>query len=159
MAYGTITKINAYKTNTGYFIGINNEPIDYMFFGALGKEIGIGTKVIFDEGKPKGDRPTIKSIKKDSVEAFIDEDKPRSAPLLRAYDQGGHSSANKDSRESYWHAKELRDIEREPIITRLSCLSSAATIIAAAHETVSKSGVEASTIDMAKKFEAYANGK
>ena len=149
---GTVTKLNAYKNGNGYFIGIDHKEIDCMFYGFLDPDIMVGDRVEYELGKPKNDHPTIKSIKPSAVEAFIDEDKPRSAPILRAHDQGGHSSANKDSREAYWAAKEARDIAQEPIINRRYCLSSAAQVYSGAQ------GADEKILALAAKFEKFVKG-
>lgn len=141
---GRITKMNAYKDKTGYFIGIDNAPIDHAFFGSLGREITVGAQVIYEEGQKKlGNHPTLKYIKLDAGEAYIDEDKPRSAPILRA-----HDVQKMAARDEYWTNKERRDLEREPIITRLSCISSAVEM----NSNATTEGV----IEAAKRFERYA---
>jgi len=133
---GKITKMNAYKSGQGFFIGINGT--DYMFFGSA--QAKIGDEVQFEEGKPSKDgTPTIKSIKPSGLEEFVDEDKPRSQQVFRAHDQ-------KDSREEYWKAKEKRDLEQLPANIRSACLASASEIGRQDAEQV---------VLIAKRFEKY----
>lgn len=148
MNKGKITKLKAYTSGKGYFIGINNAPNDFMFFGSLGPEIKIGSEIEYEEGKPTKDHPTIKTLKHAPIEAFIDEDKPRSAPVFRQ-----HDAPKTDNREAYWAGKEKRDLEREPVITRLSCLSSASMVYEGAQ------GSDEKIIALAARFERFAKGE
>lgn len=138
---GTVTKLNAYKSGKGFFVGIDGK--DYMFFGNPG--VKIGDKVRYESGFTKDGKLSLKSIRADGPEAFID-DKPKE---FRAHD------APKDSREEYWRNKEKRDIEREPIITRLSCISSACALMVGRNfeENIL---VSTPIIEIAKRFEKYA---
>lgn len=144
MTKGIVKKLNAYKSGKGYFIGLEGQTEDYMFFGSLGKEIQIGTPIVFDIGRPsKDNRPTIKSIQSDTIEAFEarDEDRAKATPILRAHDNP------KDSREAYWLNREKHDLEKDATITRLSCLSSAVDDCKRTNKDV---------IETAKRFETFA---
>jgi len=142
---GKITKITEYKSGKGAFIGIDNQKPDYMFFGTI--DVMVGNMVVFEEGKPteKGN-PTIKTIRLDAIEAYIDEDKPRSAPVLRA-----HDAPKADARETYWINKEKHDLVKDAVITRLSCISSAVNL----HAQDSGTPIE-TVIKDAKTLEKYA---
>ena len=118
MVRGVISKINQYKSGKGAFIQIDGRKPDYMFFGFT--DCREGETVTYEEGKPTRDgKPTIKTIRADSIEAHIDEDKVRSSPVFRAHDK------SPDGREEFWANKEKREISKDGIITMLSCLSSA----------------------------------
>ena len=137
---GIVTKLNAYKSGKGYFIGIDGQ--EYMYFGE--PSLSIGALVEFEEGKPSKDgKKTIKGIHL-VKQIALDEDKPFKPPLYRA-----HDTPAKDSREEYWKNKEKRDLEKEPIITRLSCIASA---VALADEMTTLEEV----VFYAKRFEKYA---
>ena len=69
-------------------------------------------------------------------------------------------------RDRYWRVKEERDAAREPVITRLSCLSSASNIMAAllqykdGYEQVKKDGGAAVCTELiARQFEQFAVNK
>lgn len=147
---GTLTKLTPYKSGKGYLIGIDSKTPDYMFFGGLGEEIKEGAFVDFITGRPSKDgKPTIKSLKLDAIEAFVtrDEDSPIKT-VFRA-----HDAPKVDSREEYWKGKEKRDLEREPIITRLSCISSAAQVYSGAQ------GQDVKILELAAKMEKFAKGE
>jgi hypothetical protein len=146
---GKITKLQAYPSGKGYFIGIDNKTPDFMFRG--NPNVKIGEFVEFETGAPFNGKPTIKTMRLDSIEAYEaparDEDRAKATPVFRAHE------APKDSREEYWKAKEKRDLEAKPIEIRLSCIASA-VLLYKASETPAEI-----VIGAAKKFEAYANGK
>jgi hypothetical protein len=122
---GIIQSINPYKSGKGAFIRIANT--DYMFFGSL--QVKEGEKVSFDLGKPSKDgKATIRTIRPDRVKAFVDEDKPRSAPIPTNHPPQTSAIPSKDSRENYWQSKEKRDIENKGIDVMLSCISSACAL-------------------------------
>jgi hypothetical protein len=134
---GIITKLNAYKSGKGYFVGLDGT--DYMYFGATTARIG--DKVHFELGKPSKDgTPTIRKIVADGLEAFIDAP----APVFRS-----HDAPKLDAREEYWKAKEKRDVEKEPIHIRLACLAAACAFVKGA-------SVGEDIILVAKRFEKYA---
>jgi len=144
---GKITKLKPYKSGKGFFIGIDYKQNDYMFFGDPG--IRLGETVIYEEGKasPEGN-PTLKSIRSEPIEAFIDEDKPRSAPIYRA-----HDTPKADARETYWQNREKHDLLKDATITRLSCISSACDFYsqqAVTHEDI---------LGLAAKLEKFAKGE
>jgi hypothetical protein len=147
MTKGIITKITPYKSGKGYFIGIEGQPKDFMFFGKI--NLYVGDSVVYEEGRPSKDgRPTIKTIRADTIEAYVDEDKSRSAPIQKEFRT--HDAPKADARENYWANKEKSDAEQKPIITRLSCISSACQLL---------QGEENETeivIAVAKKLERYA---
>jgi len=147
MNKGKVTKLNNYKSGKGCFIQIDGKQPDFAHFGH--PDIKVGDTVVFETGKPMDDgSPTIKTIHADAIEAFVDEDKARSAPILRA-----HDAPKLDSREAYWAAKEKKDAEREPIITRLSCISSAAQVYSGAQ---GKSVIWAEVMELAAIMEKFA---
>lgn len=131
---GTITKMNEYKSGKGFFIQVDNKEPDYLCWGHPG--VKLGDVILYDERVTGDGKKSIRNIKLDSVESYIDE--PKQQP-------------KNDSRESYWAAKERRDIEKEPINIRISCLTAA---------TQYAIGVRASNpeelITLAKRFEKYA---
>ena len=86
---GTITKLRVWKSNKGCFVGIDNGEKDYMYNKV--PKIAVGDVVEYDTGKPTDDgKPTISKLVLigGPVEAFVDEDKPRSdtIPPYRAHD-------------------------------------------------------------------------
>ena len=134
---GKIQKINQYKSGKGCFIGIGGT--DYMFFG--NPDAKVGDEVEYELGKINSmGKPTIKSIHSCAIEAFIDEDKPRSAPIPK-----------KDERENYWAGKEQREIAKEPQETRIKCLTIAGMVFEGAQK-----GHDEEVIALARKFEKYA---
>jgi hypothetical protein len=153
---GKITKLNAWKTGKGSLIGIDGN--EYIILAGTSCKVGdvveyeIGNKFVYGKQVLSKLLPPLEAFMDNHPEMAINPDNPRSAPLLRAHDTP-QASANKDSREAYWQAKEKRDIEREPIITRLSCISSAAQVYSGAQ------GQDEKILELARKFEAYANGK
>jgi hypothetical protein len=150
MTKGIITKITPYKSGKGYFIGIEGQPKDFMFFGKI--NLYVGDSVVYEEGRPSKDgRPTIKTIRADTIEAYVDEDKSRSAPIQKEFRT--HDAPKLDSREAYWAAKEKSDAEQKPIITRLSCISSAAQVYSGAQ------GQDEKVLALAAKFEQFAKGE
>lgn len=120
---GKITKINGWPSGKGSFVGIDGKKPDFLYYGSLTAQLG--SVVEYEIGKPARDgKPTIGEIRPVGIEAFVDEDKPRSAPI-----QNNHpANPSKDSRENYWQAKEKRDIERLPVDVMLSCISSACVL-------------------------------
>lgn len=139
---GKIDKMNAWKSGKGFFIGIAGT--DYMFYGS--PTVSLGDVVEFELGKPTEDgKQKIKKIAlaADGIEAFIDK---AETPVFRA-----HDAPRIDAREEYWKAKEKRDLEKEPIHIRLSCLESAAAFSASDND-VDGDGV----VLIAKRFEKYA---
>jgi hypothetical protein len=150
MTKGKITKITPYKSGKGYFIGIEGQPNDFMFFGSL--NLYVGDSVVYEEGRPSKDgRPTIKIIRADTIEAYVDEDKSRSAPIQKEFRT--HDAPKADAREDYWKNKEIAEAAQKPIITRLSCLSSAAQVYSGAQ------GQDEKVLALAAKFEAFAKGE
>jgi hypothetical protein len=132
---GIITKLNAWKSGKGFFVGIDG--IDYLCNG--NPKIAIGDTVDYDTGTPTKDgKPTIKKIYPNAIEAFVDEPK-KETQVFR----------NHDSREEYWKAKEKRDLEREPIHIRLECLK-------AAVEAGSADVPSDKIVELARRFEKYA---
>ena len=113
-----VLQLNIWKNGKGYF------------FKALGKDhfaygvpaFKVGSIIDFEEGDAFLNKAKeAKRIKvQDRVEAFVDEDKARSAPI----------QPSKDSRENYWANKEAADRAKEPVITMLSCISSACVLFA-----------------------------
>jgi hypothetical protein len=135
---GIITKLNAYKSGKGYFVGLDGT--DYMFFGATTARIG--DKVHFELGKPSKDgTPTIRKIVADGLEAFIDAP----APVFRS-----HDAPKMDAREEYWKAKEKRDLDNKPTEIRLACLAAACVFYS--QQTV----MHADVIGLCKRLETYA---
>ena len=142
--------MTAYKSGKGYFVGIDNGASDYMFFGST--NLKIGETAIYEEGKPSRDgRPTIKTMRSDAIEAFEARDEDRAKPTQIPY--RAHDAPKLDSREAYWAAKEKKDAEREPIITRLSCISSAAQVYSGAQ---GKSVIWAEVMELAAIMEKFA---
>jgi hypothetical protein len=138
---GKITKLNAWKSGKGFFVGIDGN--DHMFYGST--KVKVGEEVEYELGKPTNDgTPKIAKLYSTSLEAFVDEDKPNSATVApyRAHDQA------QGTREDYWKAKEQRDKEREPIMLRTSCLVSASNVFSGAQK-------EEGIIELAKRFEKY----
>lgn len=131
---GKITKLRAYTSGKGYFIGIDGK--DYMFYGNPG--VKVGEQAEYEEGKSAADgKPTIKTIRPTAIEAFVDEDKPRSQTLFRAHDQ------------PQWQQEKDRDRAK----FRLDCVRIAASLYS------NDGGTPAEVIiKMAEKFEKYARG-
>jgi hypothetical protein len=145
MQKGTITKLTQYKPGKGAFIGIDNAKPDFMFFGAINfKE---GDSVLYEEGRPSKDgKPTIKSISKDTIEAFEARDEDRAKPTQIPY--RNHDAPKVDAKDEYWLNRGKQDLIKDATITRLSCISSAVN----AKTTENLEGV----IAMAKRFELFA---
>lgn len=142
---GKIVKLNKWHKGNGSFVKI--DETEYVILAPTNAQIGdevnyeIANKFVYG-------KQVLSHLLPCAIEAYIDEDKPRSAPIpFRAHD------APKDSREEYWKAKEKRDIAQEPIITRRYCLSSAAQVFSGAQ------GQDEKIIALATKFEAFVNGK
>ena len=84
---GKITKMKAWKSKLGFFVGIDSGEKDYLLNKTT--DLQVGDEVEYEVGKPTDDgKPTLKSIAPLPVEMVIDEDKPRSAPIApyRAHD-------------------------------------------------------------------------
>lgn len=80
---GKITKIKAWTLGKGCFVGIDNGESDYLYNRLL-PNVEIGDIVEYEVGKPTKDgKPTLTSVVLvgTTVEAFVDEDKVRSATL------------------------------------------------------------------------------
>ena len=128
---GKITKLNAYKSGKGYFIGINGK--DHMFYGK--PDVQVGDEVEYEMGKPSADgKPTIKTIKPTPIEAYID--KP-----YRAHDQPQRQVK-----------KDQKRMENEQNV-RLKCLASACDFAGHGSETTMED-----VLNMAVKFERYVKG-
>jgi hypothetical protein len=147
MEKGKITKLNAWKSGKGSFIGIDGK--EYVIL--TGTDAKIGDAVEFEIGTKFFSGKAVISKLLLPLEAYVqparDEDRAKATPVFRAHE------APKDSREAYWQAKEKRDLEAKPIEIRLSCIASACVFYsqqAVMHEDV---------LGFAKKLEAYANGK
>ena len=146
---GKVTKLNLWKSGKGCFIQIDGTKPDFLFYGKT--DVKVGEAVNYEIGKDAPDgKPTLKSIRADGIEAFEARDEDRAKPTQIPY--RAHDAPKLDSREAYWAAKEKRDAEREPIITRLSCISSACVLL---HDT----GREDDALALAAKFEAFAKGE
>ena len=147
MNKGKVTKLNNYKSGKGCFIQIDGKQPDFAHFGH--PDIKVGDTVVFVTGKPMDDgRPTIKTIHADAIEAFVDEDKARSAPILRA-----HDAPKTDAKDEYWLNRGKQDLIKDATITRLSCISSACAVYEGAQ------GSDDKILALAAKFEAFAIGK
>ena len=146
---GKVTKINLWKSGKGCFIQIDGTKPDFLFYGKT--DVKVGEAVNYEIGKDAPDgKPTLKSIRADGIEAFEarDEDRAKPTQIYRA-----HDAPKADAREEYWKLKEKRDAEREPSITRLSCISSACAVYEGAQ------GSDDKILALAAKFEAFAIGK
>ena len=129
---GKITKMNAFKSGLGFFIGIDNGRSDYLCNG--NPNVKVGDEVEYDTGEPTKDgKPTITSIRRNTIEAFIDADKPRSAKIeYRAHD--------------YPQWQQEKDEKRQKL--RLECVRIAATCL-------QFGGDEARLFKLADKIEEY----
>jgi hypothetical protein len=137
--------LTAYKSGTGFFIGIDDQKPDYAHFGAVNCKIG--EMVVFERGKDMADgKPTIKSISKDTIEAFEARDEDRAKPTQIPY--RNHDAPKVDAKDEYWLNRGKQDLIKDATITRLSCISSAVN----AKTTENLEGV----IAMAKRFELFA---
>jgi hypothetical protein len=131
---GTVVKINPYKSGTGCFIGLKGEQKDFMHFG--NPNIKLGDEVEYLPGKPTKDgNPTIREIRRYTVEEFVDEDKPRSASI----------------QDEIVRADKLKPTpSKDEIITRLACLKAASEVYSGGQT------IPSAIIRMAKEFEKYA---
>ena len=143
--HGKITKLNAWTSGKGAFIQIDGKTPDYVFYG---KPIAkIGDSVEFEDGKPTKDgKPVMQRLVVKllcgPIEAFVDEDKPRSAPIdYRAHDFQAQGDAVKRAEN-----------------VRLECLACACDVYSGAQETTTISTAER-ILALAEKFEKFAKGE
>lgn len=129
---GKITKLKAWASGKGFFIGIDNGKSDYLCNG--NPSVKLGDEVDYDTGEPTKDgKPTIKTIRPNAIEAFVDEDKPRSAIIpYRKHD--------------YPQWQQEKDEKRMKL--KFECLKIAATCLQA-------SGDEIKLFKLADKIDEY----
>jgi len=128
---GTISQIGKWGNGKGFFFRIREA--EGSFF-AYGNPPVMGEIVSFDTTQKAFNGALEAKFKKHEkqIEAYVDEDKPRSASI-REHDAPRTSAIP----------------NRDDVITRLACIKAAAEI--------SKTAEEA--IGIARKFEAYAKGE
>lgn len=134
---GKITKIKIWASNLGCFIGIDNGGRDYLYNHVY--RGSVGDFVEYDTGTPTDDgKPTLSKLVliEPTVEAYVDEDKPRSAQVYRQHDQ------------PQWQQE--KDKERAKF--RLDCVRIAAQVFEGAQK-------KAGLFELADDVENYARGE
>jgi len=121
---GKISKINPWKTGKGSFVKIDGT--EYIILSQT--DAKVGDEVNYEIGdKEMYGKKILAHLLPCALEAYIDSPKE-----FRA-----HDVPKTDARETYWQRKEIREIERDGVITMLSCMSSAACVYEGtqSHET------------------------
>jgi hypothetical protein len=149
MEHGKITKLNAWKSGKGSFIGIDGK--EFVILAATDAKIGdmveyeIGTK--FFSGKSVLSKLLL------PLESYVqpptrDEDNVRS-PVLVPF--RSHYVPKPDAGENYSQAQ--GDAVKRAENVRLECLACATQVYSGAQ------GADEKILELAAKFEAYAHGK
>jgi hypothetical protein len=135
-----VLQLNIWKNGKGYFFKALGK--DHFAYGV--PSFKVGSIIDFEEGTDLINKAKeAKRVKvQDRVEAFIDENKARSATIENtmgksqiALQLARELTPSKDSRENYWANKEAADRAKEPVITMLSCISSACVLFQGAGRT------------------------
>jgi hypothetical protein len=147
---GKVTKLNAYKNGSGFFIGIENQEKDFMFFG--NPHIQIGKQVEYEVGKPtdKG-QPTLKSIRPTAIEGFVDKAESAGVREIAHVNHGVEKGVS--LRES---PSATAPATKDEIITRLACLKAASEVYSGAQTPVETANMKYGLMDLAKRFEKYS---
>ena len=147
MEKGRITKLAAWKSGKGFFVGIDNK--EYVILAATDAKVGDVVDYELANKYVYGKQVISKLLL--PLEAYEaparDEDRAKTTPVFRA-----HDTSKLDSREQYWANKEKHDLAKEPIHIRLECISSAAQVYSGAQ------GQDEKILELAAKFEKFAKG-